>query len=81
MDNRAQEVQKCVNSSDDFAIRRATIHDAEFITECTLELAVETEDDFLDFNKTLEFTKSCFEYPDSMTFWIASISGKDVAFA
>lgn len=62
-------------------IRRASVEDSEFITCCTIELAIETEDDILDVGRTREFTKSCFEYPDSISFWIASVDGKDVACA
>ena len=62
-------------------IRRASLEDAEFITECTLELAEETEDDILDYSRTLEYTKSCFDSPESLSFWIVSFDGKRVAFA
>lgn len=37
-------------------IRRASVEDSEFITCCTIELAIETEDDILDVERTREFT-------------------------
>lgn len=35
----------------------------------------------MDYHRMLEFTKTCFEVPDQISFWIASINNRDVGFA
>lgn len=81
MQNSVVDSSADSKTQSEVVIRKACLEDAEFITECTLDLAEETEGDFMEYSRTLEYTKSCFDATDSISFWVVTFDGKRVAYA
>lgn len=64
-------------SKDNIQVRRATKEEVTFLAENTAKIAWETEQKVCDTQQTIKFTLPGFDYPDSTSFWIASINGED----